>query len=349
MAFQPCQNLPDSVPLDIVGDVHGELEALQSLLYHLGYQANGFHPQGRCLVFVGDLCDRGQNSPAVLAWFKQAYDAGYAYMVLGNHELNLLAHDPKDGSGWFFEERAQKDGVMYAPWNNMPEQGKEELEHWLAKQPLVLQRDDIRIVHAAWLPEQIERIEAADGNLVTQYRNWDNELNATLANAAWYADYQHEKIAYDEAIGNPLELPPPMLATAEYELMRSYFHPFRALTSGVEVMADTPFYASGRWRFSERFAWWDNYTDSVPVVIGHYWRHWYRKENNPQRENLMPEQNNAWHGAVHNVFCIDYSVGARWRDRKNSVPVADSHFRLAALRWPENTLMFDNGETSPTC
>ena len=63
----------------------------------------------------------------------------------------------------------------------------------------------------------------------------------------------------------------------------------------------------------------------------------------------MPEQNNAWHGAVHNVFCIDYSVGARWRDRKNSVPVADSHFRLAALRWPENTLMFDNGETSPTC
>lgn len=48
-------------------------------------------------------------------------------------------------------------------------------------------------------------------------------------------------------------------------------------------------------------------------------------------------------------FCIDYSVGARWRDRKNSVPVADSHFRLAALRWPENTLMFDNGETSPTC
>ena len=103
MAFQPCQNLPDSVPLDIVGDVHGELEALQSLLYHLGYQANGFHPHGRYLVFVGDLCDRGQNSPAVLAWFKQAYDAGYAYMVLGNHELNLLAHDPKDGSGWFFE------------------------------------------------------------------------------------------------------------------------------------------------------------------------------------------------------------------------------------------------------
>ena len=31
-------------PLDIVGDVHGELDALRDLLRHLGYGADGSHP-----------------------------------------------------------------------------------------------------------------------------------------------------------------------------------------------------------------------------------------------------------------------------------------------------------------
>ena len=34
-------------PLDIVGDVHGEIEALRSLMQHLGYDDAGSHPEGR--------------------------------------------------------------------------------------------------------------------------------------------------------------------------------------------------------------------------------------------------------------------------------------------------------------
>lgn len=60
------QPLPPG-PLDIVGDIHGESEALDQLLGHLGYDALGRHPQGRRLVFVGDFCDRGPDSPGVLA------------------------------------------------------------------------------------------------------------------------------------------------------------------------------------------------------------------------------------------------------------------------------------------
>ena len=84
MTYRYRQTLP-ATALDIIGDVHGEFAALQSLLHHLGYRDNGSHPQGRKLVFVGDLCDRGPDSPAVLAWFKQAHDGGHAFMVLGNH------------------------------------------------------------------------------------------------------------------------------------------------------------------------------------------------------------------------------------------------------------------------
>ena len=179
MSYPYCQSLPDT-PLDIVGDVHGEFAAFQSLLHRLGYRDDGFHPHGRRLVFVGDLCDRGPDSPAMLAWFKQAYEHGWAWMVLGNHELNILADDPKDGSGWFFDVRAEKD-AHYAPWHCVEEKEKTELRAWLAEQPLLLEREDLRIVHAAWLPPQITRLEEAKGeSLTAQYRRFDAELKHRL-------------------------------------------------------------------------------------------------------------------------------------------------------------------------
>lgn len=38
--------------LDIVGDVHGEIDALRALLARLGYDQHGEHRHGRRLVFV---------------------------------------------------------------------------------------------------------------------------------------------------------------------------------------------------------------------------------------------------------------------------------------------------------
>ena len=76
------QSLP-SGPLDIVGDIHGEYDALKSLLGHLGYATNGEHPQGRTLVFVGDFCDRGPNSPCVLSLVQSLVQLGRAVDELG--------------------------------------------------------------------------------------------------------------------------------------------------------------------------------------------------------------------------------------------------------------------------
>lgn len=76
------QSLPEG-PLDIVGDIHGEFDALLALLSHLGYDLRGHHPQGRTLVFVGDFCDRGPDSPAVLALVQKLVQSGRAAAVLG--------------------------------------------------------------------------------------------------------------------------------------------------------------------------------------------------------------------------------------------------------------------------
>jgi len=207
MSYRYRQSLPDT-PLDIVGDVHGEFAAFQSLLHRLGYRDDGFHPRGRRLVFVGDLCDRGPDSPAMLAWFKQAYERGWAWMVLGNHELNILADDPKDGSGWFFDVRAEKD-AHYAPWHCVEEKEKTELRAWLAEQPLLLECEDLRIVHAAWLPPQIEHLEEAKGeSLTAQYRRFDTELKHCLQTASWYSDYLYEQAHYAPQAENPDHAPP---------------------------------------------------------------------------------------------------------------------------------------------
>ena len=51
-------------PFDLIGDVHGCSTELMELLNTLGYAANPetgtlFHPEGRRVIFLGDLVDRG--------------------------------------------------------------------------------------------------------------------------------------------------------------------------------------------------------------------------------------------------------------------------------------------------
>ncbi|OKK13502.1 polynucleotide kinase-phosphatase [Streptomyces sp. CB02400] len=75
-------------PFDIVGDVHGCASELEALLGKLGY-VDGVHPEGRTAVFVGDLVDRGPDSPAVLRRVMTMVKAGSALCVPGNHENKL--------------------------------------------------------------------------------------------------------------------------------------------------------------------------------------------------------------------------------------------------------------------
>ncbi|KOV69178.1 polynucleotide kinase-phosphatase [Streptomyces sp. MMG1121] len=72
-------------PFDIIGDVHGCAAELESLLARLGY-TDGVHPAGRTAVFVGDLVDRGPDSPGVLRRVMSMVGSGNALCVPGNHE-----------------------------------------------------------------------------------------------------------------------------------------------------------------------------------------------------------------------------------------------------------------------
>ncbi len=86
-------------PFDVIGDVHGCRAELEELLTDLGYQlrhddqqraAGASHPQGRTVVFVGDLVDRGPDTPGVLRLAMGMVSDGDALCVPGNHENKLL-------------------------------------------------------------------------------------------------------------------------------------------------------------------------------------------------------------------------------------------------------------------
>ncbi|MEU8295989.1 polynucleotide kinase-phosphatase [Micromonospora sp. NPDC048909] len=86
-------------PFDIIGDVHGCRSELATLLGRLGWQlhhddrgrpVDATHPSGRTAVFVGDLVDRGPDSPGVLRLVMGMVAAGHAICVPGNHEQKLL-------------------------------------------------------------------------------------------------------------------------------------------------------------------------------------------------------------------------------------------------------------------
>ena len=85
----------DHGPFDLIGDVHGCFEELVELLDRLGYERTGDgaipgHPDGRKVVFLGDLVDRGPATPAVLRLAMAMVEAGRALWVPGNHDVKLM-------------------------------------------------------------------------------------------------------------------------------------------------------------------------------------------------------------------------------------------------------------------
>lgn len=82
----------DPGPFDIVGDVHGCHRELVELLDRLGYDTTVdpiVHPEGRRVVFLGDLVDRGPGVAEVLDTAMSMVEAGSALCILGNHENKL--------------------------------------------------------------------------------------------------------------------------------------------------------------------------------------------------------------------------------------------------------------------
>lgn len=83
-------------PFDIIGDIHGCFDELGMLIEKLGYRVDAekgaYHPDGRKLVFLGDLCDRGPKNVDVLRLVMNSVRSGNALAVPGNHDVKLIKY-----------------------------------------------------------------------------------------------------------------------------------------------------------------------------------------------------------------------------------------------------------------
>ena len=343
------QPLPQG-KLDIVGDIHGEISALTELLSHLGYDENGQHPENRTLVFIGDFVDRGLSSPAVIRLVQKLMRNGRAVAVLGNHELSVLINDAKSGSSWWFSERIEKDlAEGYGKTERLTDpQERQQALDWLASLPLALEREDLRVVHAAWHQPSIEKLRHCTNTTAEAYQQFEQASQQKLLQPEFAACLQKELDQWEADFDNPKAAMPMLEAVTQKDVDYQMNNPVRILTSGTEEKAAAPFFASNKWRFCNRGQWWQDYDDNTPVVIGHYSRS-LNPEKAHKKDAFEGYSPTAWVGKNNNVFCVDYAVGYRHLDRKKGITdFRQSNFKLAALRWPERTLMFDNGHIEET-
>lgn len=293
---------------DIIGDIHGQAAKLKSLLIKLGYKKtdNGFCHSAYKAIFVGDLIDRGPYQLETLQIVKEMVDNQNAYVVMGNHEFNAI--------GWstptlvkeeqFLREHTPRNYKQHKIFLSEVEEHS-PLHHywieWFKSLPLFLDLAQIRVIHACWDSQVIEKIKP--------YLDDNHCLKEQSIQAAF--DHCSELFDYCEVLlkGKEISLP-----------QNVYYHD-----------------KDGTKRHRSRIKWWLNHAESLnelcllpdnkqitqlnhkvdinlepyqetkPVFIGHYWL--------TGRPAIQ----------TNKVACVDYSaainygklVAYRWQGEEN--------------------------------
>ena len=332
-------------PVDLIGDIHGEICLLDALLARLGYDGEGRHPRGRRLVFCGDLVDRGQDSPATVERVAGIVAAGNGQAVLGNHELNLVLGKPKEGNGWFFESDHDQARGHFLDCARVGGTRREAILDWLSQLPVVLERGDLRVVHACWDSAAVDllRQQGSEKSLSTIDGEQQARLEQELRASGLLEQRAAELAQWGDRLYDRNAVVPMLSAVAAVDSARQSGHALKVITSGVERPTTAPFFASGKWRMNERVAWWHEYEDDAAVVMGHYWR-WPGDESEAAARSRGPNlfdgvAHDAWLGPRRNVMCVDWCAGLRWRERAEGI----TRFTglLGALRWPEGETVYE--------
>lgn len=314
--------------LDIIGDIHGELGALLELAKKLGYdvgRADWPHPEGRRLVFLGDLVDRGAHSLEVAETVRRLHASNRAACLMGNHEYNLVAHHlgvpdyerPKKSNAKTIDE-IRRNRAAWAP-----------ILDFFRELPLALELPDLRMIHACW---HVGSVEAVRRHLAPR--------------PARPGEREHWAAAY-VALRSPFEprgLHPdlPTAAAGQDDA------PHEILMKGYEEPAAAPFHdTDGTERDRVRATWWLEDDAPVlrdrPLVVGHYWNvppmdgtfcppypsgHPKLREWQRARAPAVPSVGER--ACTAEIICVDY----------NGVTAESDRACVGALRWPEREVVW---------
>jgi hypothetical protein len=152
---------------DIIPDIHGQSEKLKLALTNLGYEhRNGawrHSDPNRVCVFLGDFIDRGPNNAEVTDIVRRMVDAGTAFAIMGNHELNAIHfHTNHPTTGAPLRAHSEKNIRQHASFlSEFPFGDKKTTDvlAWMKSLPLYLEFDAFRVVHACWNENIIRKLQ----------------------------------------------------------------------------------------------------------------------------------------------------------------------------------------------
>lgn len=124
---------------DVVGDVHGLYDDLVELFVQAGYQFDErgipFHPEGRKLVFLGDVVDRGQQSIEMLRFVELCVREGGHIFIPGNHEDKLAKTYYSHKKSGELLTRSQSSAETYNELMKLDKDEAERLMLFIRNQP----------------------------------------------------------------------------------------------------------------------------------------------------------------------------------------------------------------------
>ena len=282
---------------DIIGDTHGHADKLVALLKLLGYDnLRGFYrhedPE-RKAIFVGDFIDRGPKIRETLRIVKSMCDRDAALAVMGNHEYNAICFHTKKKereNNWL---RPRSDKNIYQhletliQFKNYEEEWKEYMD-WFRTLPVFMEIDDFRVVHAAWIEEDVAKIK--------QWTEGQIRLGGDLIRRTAVRDSVEYKAIENLLKGVEIRLPEGRVfddkdgierknirvrwwQPAENRSYREMIFPGNCSGGGYEIIDRRE---AGKY---------SAYADDKPVFFGHYWL----SHNRPTVQK-------------DNICCLDYSV-----------------------------------------
>lgn len=78
-----------------IGDIHGQLQKLKWLWANLEERLSSDVLQSACVIFLGDYCDRGDDTKGVLDWLihiRALRPPGLTHFIAGNHDFAMAAY-----------------------------------------------------------------------------------------------------------------------------------------------------------------------------------------------------------------------------------------------------------------
>jgi len=150
--------------IDLIGDIHGYADELESLLQKLGYaKSKGAyaHPE-RKVLFVGDYIDRGPKIRETLEIVKSMVESDHAIALMGNHEYNALCFHFQETEGGHLRKHLIKNIIQHyetlKQFQNRQKEYEDYLE-WFKTLPLYYESKNFRAVHACWDHSNIQYLK----------------------------------------------------------------------------------------------------------------------------------------------------------------------------------------------